>query len=192
MSKPRRGSSRSPKRSHSAFPLVVGSLIVGAIIIHWLAGRARQLARTDWHDVPELRGVSLAQLQLSNGQTLALHGDDSAPGAHVVYLFQYDCAACDAQRAHVAELLEAIPASQVVSATAQPGSLSPGYWGDLGSPLPQPLGADSSWLAERHLDHLPMVLFVGPSGKVSKAIQGSVLTWSEHAFVEAFRAAGST
>ena len=191
MSKPRPKSSRGPKRSHSALPLVVGSLIVGSVIVHWLAGRTRQLARTDWKEVPELRGVSLAELQLSNGQTLSVR-DEAAPGAHVIYLFQYDCAACDAQRAHVAELLEAVPASQVVSATAQPASLSPGYWGDLGSPLPQPVGADSSWLAERHLDHLPMLLFVDPAGRVKQAIQGSVLTWSERTFTEAFRNAGAS
>jgi ABC-type dipeptide/oligopeptide/nickel transport system permease subunit len=110
----------------------------------------------------------------------------------VLYLFQYDCSACDAQRAHVAELLEAVPASQVVSATAQPASLSPGYWGDLGSPLPQPVGADSAWLAARHFDKLPMLVFVDRQGRIARAVRGSVLTWSEHTFVEAFKHAGAT
>jgi hypothetical protein len=165
---------------------VVVSLIVGVFMARWLAQRTRQLARTDWTEVKELQGASLAELQLANGQALAL--SDTSP--HVIYLFQYDCPACDAPRAHVAELLEAAPAAQVVSATAQPAALSPGYWGDLGSPLPQPVGADSAWLAERHLDRLPMLVFVDRKGRVSKAVRGSVLSWSERAFTEALRQAG--
>lgn len=189
MSTARRKSARPPKRSHSALPLVLVSLFVGMIAARWLAVRTRQLARTDWTDVPELRGKPLGELQLANGQAVSLHDDAQA---HVVYLFQYDCAACDAQRAHVAELLEAVPSAQVLSASAQPAALSPGYWGDLGSPLPQPVGADSAWLAERHIDRLPMLIFVDRSGRVARAVRGSVLTWSEHTFVEALRAAGNS
>lgn len=186
--KARRKPARAAKRSFSALPLAVVSLLVGVILARWLGERTRQISRTDWRDVPELRGASLSELQLSNGQSLSLKDDGAA---HVIYLFQYDCPACDAQRAHMAELLEAVPAAQVVSATAQPAALSPGYWGDLGSSLPQPLGADSAWLADRHIDHLPMLLFVDRAGRVSRAVRGSVLTWSERTFVEELKHAGS-
>src|ERR1041384_1080840 len=101
MKKTRPKPSRAPKRSHSALPLVVLSLLVGVVMARWLGERTRTLSRTDWRDVPELKGVSLAELPLSNGQSLTLR-DES--GARVLYLFQYDCSACDAQRAHVAEL----------------------------------------------------------------------------------------
>lgn len=183
----RKPAARPPKRSHSALPLVIASLLVGVVAARWLAGKTRQLARTDWTEVTELRGTSLAELPLGNGQAL---GGDSL--ARVVYLFQYDCALCDAQRAHVAELLEAVPASQVLSATAQPASLSPGYWGDIGSPLAQPVGADSAWLAAHNLDKLPMLVFVDRSGRVTRAIRGSVLSWSERTLVETLKAAGTT
>ncbi len=184
MPSPRRKSAPPPRRSHSALPLVLGSLLVGLLGARWLAGRTRQLARTDWHDVSELRGVSLAELPLGDGQgaTLGANGQ-----ARVLYLFQYDCPPCDAQRAHVAELLESAPAGQVVSATLQPASLSPGYWGDLGSPLTQPVAADSSWLAEHHIDRAPMLIFIDASGRIVRAVQGSVLSWSEHTFVEALK-----
>jgi hypothetical protein len=184
----RRPKSRPPKRSHSALPLVIGSLVIGLVMARWLANKTRNLAGTAWTEVSELRGVSIAEFTLANGQTLSL-SDDTRP--HVVYLFQYDCAVCDAQRAHVAELLEAAPAGQVVSATAQPAALSPGYWGDFGSPLAQPVGADSAWLAARHLDQLPMMLFVDRSGRVTRAIRGSLLSWSERAFLESLKSAGA-
>jgi hypothetical protein len=182
----RRPAGRSPKRSHSSMPLIVVSLLIGVFMARWLGQRTRQLARTDWTEAKELKGASLSELQLANGQSLML--SDASP--HVVYLFQYDCAACDAQRAHVADLLEAAPAAQVVSVSAQPAALSPGYWGDLGSPLPQPVGADSAWLASHHFDHLPLLLFVGRNGRVSRAIRGSLLSWSEHSVMEALKDAG--
>lgn len=180
---------QSPKRSHSAVPLVLLSLIAGMIMARWLGQRTRQLAGTNWSEAKELRGLSVSELPLANGTALSLR-NDSTP--HVVYLFQYDCAACDAQRAHVAELLETVPAGEVVSATAQPGSLSPGYWGDLGSALPAPVGADSAWLASKHMTGLPLLLFVDKSGNVTKAIRGSVLSWSELALKQELAAAGAT
>jgi hypothetical protein len=182
-------SSREPRRSHSALPLVLLSLIVGVLMARWLGQRTRHLAGTDWTDVPELRGASLAELQLANGSALSVR-DDSA--AHIVYLVQYDCPACDAQRAHVAELLESVPNHQVVSASAQAALLSPGYWGDLGSALPAPVGADSSWLASRHMTGLPLLLFVDKAGRITKAIRGSVLSWSEHTLQAELAAAGAT
>lgn len=187
MAPPRRKPTSPPKRSHSALPLVLGSLLIGLLAARWLADRTRRLARTDWRDVPELEGASLSELALANGQSVALRENGRA---HVLYLFQYDCAACDAQRAHVAELLEAVPSAQVVSATVQPASLSPGYWGDLGSSLAQPFGADSAWLAERHLDRTPLLLFIDPTGRIVRAVQGSVLSWSDHALLEALAKAG--
>jgi hypothetical protein len=182
-------SSREPRRSHSALPLVLVSLVVGVFMARWLGQRTRHLAGTGWSDVPELRGASLAELHLANGSALAVRDDSTA---HIVYLFQYDCPACDAQRAHVAELLESVPNHQVISASAQAALLSPGYWGDLGSSLPAPVGADSSWLASRHMTGLPLLLFVDKSGKISKAIRGSVLGWSEHTLQAELAAAGAT
>src|SRR4051812_4846994 len=110
-SRPRRRARPAPKRSHSAIPLVIASLVVGSFMAHWLSVRTRQLARTDWQVVSELTGASIGALPLANGDTLALR-DAGVP--HVVYLFQYDCRACDAQRAHVAELLESVPAGEAV------------------------------------------------------------------------------
>ncbi len=169
-------------------PLVLASLVVGLVMARWLAAKTRQLARTDWTEVSELKGASLSEFRLANGGSISL-GDQST--AHVIYLFQNDCAVCDAQRVHVAGLLESAGAGQVVTATSQPALLSPGYWGDFGSSLAQPAGADSAWLAERQLDRLPMLLFVDRSGRVTKAIRGSLMTWSERAFRDALAAAGA-
>lgn len=158
------------------------------VLAHWLAQRTRQLARTDWEVVHELDGASLADLPLANGESMTLR-DAGVP--HVVYLFQCDCPKCDAQRAHVAELLESVPAGEVVTATAQPAQLSPGYWGDLGSSIAQPVGADSAWLAAHHMDRLPMMVFVDRSGRVTKAIRGSMLAWSERSVLEELKGAGA-
>jgi hypothetical protein len=178
----------APKRSHSVWPLVVLSLIFGGVMAHWLGNKTRHLAGNEWHDVPELRGKPLPELALANGQAVSLRDDSTA---HVLYLFQYDCRACDAQRAHVAELLEGLPAAEVVSATAQPASLSPGYWGDLGSSLAPPVGADSTWLAAHDLDQLPMLVFVDKSGHIAKAIRGSLLSWSDYTLRNELAAAGA-
>jgi hypothetical protein len=171
-----KSSSRDAKRAHSALPLVLLSLVFGTLMARWLGQRTSELAGTKWSVVSELRGASIERLPLANGSTLALRDDSSA---HVVYLFQYDCPACDAQRAHVAELLESVPAAQVISVSAQAALLSPGYWGDLGSALAQPVGADSAWLASRQLVGYPLLLFVDKSGKVVKAVRGSLLSWSD-------------
>ena len=170
-------------------PLLILSLVVGSWMAHWLGQRTRQLAHTDWSVVPELTGTTIAELPLANGQSIALQ-DTGVP--HVLYLFQNDCALCDAQRAHVAELLEAVPAGEALSATAQPAQLSPGYWSDLGSPVVAPVGADSAWLAAHHMGSLPMLLFIDKNGRVSKAIRGSMLSWSDGAVVEELKRAGST
>jgi hypothetical protein len=180
---------RSDGRSHSAMPLILLSLVAGVLMVRWLGQRTRELAGTEWSEATELHGVALGELPLADGTALAIR-NDSTP--HVVYLFQYDCAACDAQRAHVAELLETMPVGEVISATAQPGSLSPGYWGDIGSSLAAPVGADSAWLASKHIDRLPLMLFVDKSGTVKKAIRGSVLGWSELAIKQALAAVGPT
>jgi hypothetical protein len=181
------GSERAPFRG---VPLLIVLVLFGGVIVAGKLGRAtRHLARTEWSSVPELNGVSVADLQLANGQTVGLAGGSRA---HVVYLFQSDCATCDAQRAHVAALLEALPAEQVVSASAQAADAVQGYWSDLGSPLAVPVGADSAWLSARHLDHLPMILFVDRSGRVSKAIRGSLLSWSEQTLAKELASAGSS
>jgi hypothetical protein len=188
-SKPTR-SSGSERAQFRGVPLLMVVVLFGGVIMAGKLGRAtRHLARTEWSPVPELTGVSVADLQLANGQTVALAGGATA---HVVYLFQSDCATCDAQRAHVAELLEVLPADQVVSASAQAANAVEGYWSDLGSPLAAPVGADSVWLSSRHLDHLPMILFVDKSGRVSKAIRGSLLSWSEQTLAKELASAGSS
>ena len=76
-------SSREPRRSYSALPLVLLSLVVGVFMARWLGQRTRHLAGTSWSDVPGLRGASLAELQLADGSTLAVRDDSTA---HIVYL----------------------------------------------------------------------------------------------------------
>ena len=182
--RPHRGSDH--KTQFRGIPLLlVIALVVGVIAAARLGKATRHLARTEWNLVPELNGASLADLPLANGVTISLA---DAASAHVVYLFQTDCATCDAQRAHVAELLEAVPAGQAVSASAQAATLAQGYWSDLGSPLSAPLGADSVWLAAKHMDRVPLLLFVDKSGRVAKAIRGSLLSWSDAAVLRELHA----
>jgi hypothetical protein len=193
--RPRGSSSRSSSRSSShertqfnGIPVLVVVALLGGVFAAQRLGRAtRHMARTDWSPVPELAGLAIGELPLANGLTVPL-ADGST--AHVVYLFQSDCSTCDAQRAHVAELLEAVPSGQAVSASAQSASAVQGYWSDLGSPLAPPVGADSAWLASKHLDGLPLILFVDKAGRVAKAIRGSLLSWSDQAVLAELQHAG--
>jgi hypothetical protein len=176
-------STPSPRRS--AFWWFVALLVSSAAFIAWKT-RSGSPTRLPYRSVLELRGVRVAAITLANGSTLDLTADAKP---HVVYVFASSCVTCDRQRAHLAGLLGAVPNSQLVSAAPDPIDSIADYWAEAGATFAPPLSVDSGWLRRANLADVPLLLFVSPGGRISRAVHGSILSWSAQTVINELRRA---
>ena len=130
-----------------------------------------------WHTILELRGMSIPELTLSDGQPVNLA---DSKGPHVLYLFRRDCPTCEIEKTSMAALLGGVSREQVLSGTWE-GTSSDGledYWRDIDAPLPAPIRLDSAALERAGLARAPLMLFISPKGRIASAVEGSLLSWS--------------
>jgi hypothetical protein len=156
-----------------ALPAVV-VVAAAAIIYVWTARQSRpDDSFTHYHS--EMRDRSLATIRMRDGSTLSLADGKS----RVLYLFSTTCAVCQAQRAHVAELLAAVPSDAVITGSTEPRIATAAYWSAFDDSLAAPVSVDSAWLQALGLpDGSPILLFTTRDGRIGSLVSGSVMTWS--------------
>lgn len=169
------------------FALGVTVLAIVGVSVFW-TGRNENRAQTSWRSVAKLRGLSIARIPLRNGTTLDV-GKGTNP--HLLYLFRTDCAVCAGQRTYLAGLLASISPAQFISGAPESADSLADYWTDSASPVAPPVAIDSLWLRRADLTELPLLLFISPTGRISRAVTGSILSWSPQTLVNELRRAAT-